>query len=186
MAVPTVVDSSIIHGALCPASRCRAGWRAECRTPPDLTVQGRSSATPTGLEPAASAVTGRRANQLRYGALRTTKRGKANPSTAVCRIEPGDRSLARTPNGIRTRATAVKGRGPRPLDDGGNSLEVAVGHDCRRGPVQHRGGSRSPTNRFGCPLPVPLRGGARENGRVIEMARDQFEALVTAALDGVP
>ena len=26
------------------------------------------SATPTGLEPAASAVTGRRANQLRYGA----------------------------------------------------------------------------------------------------------------------
>jgi hypothetical protein len=29
-------------------------------------------ATPTGLEPAASAVTGRRANQLRYGArLRT-------------------------------------------------------------------------------------------------------------------
>ncbi len=26
-------------------------------------------ATPTGLEPAASAVTGRRANQLRYGAL---------------------------------------------------------------------------------------------------------------------
>ena len=27
------------------------------------------SATPTGLEPAASAVTGRRANQLRYGAL---------------------------------------------------------------------------------------------------------------------
>ena len=29
-----------------------------------------SGATPTGLEPATSAVTGRRANQLRYGALR--------------------------------------------------------------------------------------------------------------------
>jgi hypothetical protein len=28
-----------------------------------------TSATPTGLEPATSAVTGRRANQLRYGAL---------------------------------------------------------------------------------------------------------------------
>ena len=28
-----------------------------------------SCATPTGLEPATSAVTGRRANQLRYGAL---------------------------------------------------------------------------------------------------------------------
>jgi hypothetical protein len=27
------------------------------------------SATPTGLEPATSAVTGRRANQLRYGAI---------------------------------------------------------------------------------------------------------------------
>ena len=29
----------------------------------------RTLATPTGLEPATSAVTGRRANQLRYGAL---------------------------------------------------------------------------------------------------------------------
>ncbi|MEY4323569.1 MAG: hypothetical protein RL410_1350 [Actinomycetota bacterium] len=56
-------------------------------------------ATPTGLEPATFAVTGRRANQLRYGAL--------------CK------ACLRTPNGIRTRATAVKGRRPRPLDDGG-------------------------------------------------------------------
>jgi len=31
-------------------------------------VRASFSATPTGLEPAASAVTGRRANQLRYGA----------------------------------------------------------------------------------------------------------------------
>ena len=30
-------------------------------------------ATPTGLEPATSAVTGRRANQLRYGALCGTR-----------------------------------------------------------------------------------------------------------------
>ena len=37
---------------------------------PDTWVSGalRCGATPTGLEPAASAVTGRRANQLRYGA----------------------------------------------------------------------------------------------------------------------
>lgn len=28
-------------------------------------------------------------------------------------------SADRTPNGIRTRAVAVKGRCPRPLDDGG-------------------------------------------------------------------
>ena len=32
-------------------------------------MTGRYRATPTGLEPATSAVTGRRANQLRYGAL---------------------------------------------------------------------------------------------------------------------
>jgi hypothetical protein len=36
---------------------------------PDLIGPGCLLATPTGLEPAASAVTGRRANQLRYGAL---------------------------------------------------------------------------------------------------------------------
>ena len=58
-------------------------------------------ATPTGLEPATSAVTGRRANQLRYGALLMVL-------VLVVRI----------PNGIRTRAAAVKGRSPRPLDDG--------------------------------------------------------------------
>ena len=37
---------------------------------PPLPVEPASGATPTGLEPATSAVTGRRANQLRYGALR--------------------------------------------------------------------------------------------------------------------
>ena len=62
---------------------------------------GQKRATPTGLEPATSAVTGRRANQLRYGAL--------------------DKAFLRIPNGIRTRATAVKGRGPGPLDDGGRN-----------------------------------------------------------------
>ena len=68
-------------------------------------------ATPTGLEPATSAVTGRRANQLRYGAS-CCARQRRDLTTwfPLTRI--------RTPNGIRTRATAVKGRGPRPLDDG--------------------------------------------------------------------
>src|SRR5690625_5239155 len=33
--------------------------------------------------------------------------------------------LTSTPNGIRTRAAAVKGRCPRPLDDGGLSLAKA-------------------------------------------------------------
>ena len=56
----------------------------------------RTPATQTGLEPATFAVTGRRANQLRHWALLLS---------------------FRAPNGIRTRATALKGRGPRPLDD---------------------------------------------------------------------
>ena len=64
-------------------------------------------ATLTGLEPATSAVTGRHANQLRYRAILVFN----------C-IGLGD------PNGIRTRATAVKGRRPRPLDDGGQDLDT--------------------------------------------------------------
>ena len=60
-------------------------------------------ATLTGLEPATSAVTGRRANQLRHRALLLLR---------VARV-------VRTPYGIRTRATALKGRRPRPLDEGG-------------------------------------------------------------------
>ena len=63
-------------------------------------------ATLTGLEPATSAVTGRRANQLRHRALR-----------AVLRVT----ASAGTPYGIRTRATALKGRRPRPLDEGGQN-----------------------------------------------------------------
>ena len=69
------------------------------------------SATPTGLEPATSAVTGRRANQLRHEASLGTKPDSWTSRLPLARV--------RTPNGIRTRATAVKGRGPGPLDDGG-------------------------------------------------------------------
>ena len=56
-------------------------------------------ATLTGLEPATFAVTGRRANQLRHWAKLVLP-------------------VKRTPNGIRTRVAALKGRSPRPLDDG--------------------------------------------------------------------
>ena len=61
-----------------------------------------ATATLTGLEPATSAVTGRRANQLRYRALL------------------GNQFILHlgAPNGIRTRVAAVKGRSPRPLNDG--------------------------------------------------------------------
>src|SRR3712207_2020304 len=68
-------------------------------------MQPNSLATQTGLEPATFAVTGRRANQLRHWAL----------------------LLLRAPNGIRTRATALKGRGPRPLDDGDLVPPAALG-----------------------------------------------------------
>ena len=67
-------------------------------------VPRQSMATLTGLEPATSAVTGRRANQLRHRALL---------------LRPHRNRAARTPYGIRTRATALKGRRPRPLDEGG-------------------------------------------------------------------
>ena len=43
-------------------------------------------ATPTGLEPATSAVTGRRANQLRYGALWIRPRPPRD-SNPRCRLE---------------------------------------------------------------------------------------------------
>lgn len=45
-----------------------------------------------------------------------------------------DAELSSTPNGIRTRAAAVKGRCPRPLDDGGLVLS-----DDRLLYQQHRG-----------------------------------------------
>ena len=44
------------------------------------------------------------------------------------------RESDRTPNGIRTRATALKGRRPRPLDDEGNSAIIAHRQFLRCGP----------------------------------------------------
>src|SRR3546814_14775487 len=70
-------------------------------------------ATLTGLEPATSAVTGRHANQLRYRAM----------LIQLCRLK-------RDPNGIRTRATAVKGRRPRPLNDGAEMNPFATRDQC--------------------------------------------------------
>ena len=79
-----------------------SAWLSFCpfrRGFPAGQIDTKHLATPTGLEPATSAVTGRRANQLRYG---------ASTYEEAC-----------TPNGVRTRVTALKGRRPRPLDDGG-------------------------------------------------------------------
>src|SRR6266545_1176328 len=65
------------------------------------TTNGLSQAVLTGLEPATSTLTGWRANQLLY---RTIGAGQLADGA---------------PNGIRTRAPALKGRCPRPLDDAG-------------------------------------------------------------------
>ena len=54
-----------------PEKRLGLGTRKGCHlrlAGPARELCGRSLAGSTGLEPAASAVTGRRANQLRYGA----------------------------------------------------------------------------------------------------------------------
>ena len=68
----------------------------------DATItSGLSLAVLTGLEPATSTLTGWRANRLLY--------------RTICAGHLADGA----PNGIRTRAAALKGRCPRPLDDGG-------------------------------------------------------------------
>ena len=82
-----------------PANLSHLDERAFSKEGPSL------RATLTGLEPATSAVTGRHANQLRYRAI-----------LVFNYIGRGD------PNGIRTRATAVKGRRPRPLNDGAEGM----------------------------------------------------------------
>ena len=64
----------------------------------------RARAVLTGFEPATSTLTGWRALQA------------ALQDHILC-SPPGQQSA---PNGIRTRAAALKGRCPRPLDDGGS------------------------------------------------------------------
>ena len=70
----------------------------------------------TGLEPATSALTGRRALQLLHRTLLCNCAWF--PSNFRCQVTSA-------PNGIRTRATALKGRRPGPLDDEGNSASIA-------------------------------------------------------------
>ncbi|SBS71153.1 hypothetical protein MIPYR_100021 [uncultured Microbacterium sp.] len=81
-------------------------------------------ATLTGLEPATSAVTGRHANQLRYRAMLIQLCGKGDP------------------NGIRTRATAVKGRRPRPLNDGAERTRRLTLTDAQAYAIPRRIGNR--------------------------------------------
>jgi hypothetical protein len=75
-------------------------------------VSGITLADLTGFEPATSGLTGRRALRAAPQVLDQVVRGRT--------VSRDDSDRARTPNGIRTRATALKGRRPRPLDDGGS------------------------------------------------------------------
>ena len=63
---------------------------------------------------------------------------------------PARQAASSAPNGIRTRAAALKGRCPRPLDDGGlrRSSPPRTRGARRRGPPQHRGRRPSPAKRM--------------------------------------
>src|ERR1022692_1839039 len=67
-----------------------------------------ASAVLTGFEPATSTLTG-------WRALQAALQDQASLADA-----------SRAPNGIRTRAAALKGRCPRPLDDGGSTVTAAL------------------------------------------------------------
>ena len=110
------------------------GRKAPARCEPEcLAVM----ATLTGLEPATSAVTGRRANQLRHRAL-------------LC--DSIVRGAACTPYGIRTRATALKGRRPRPLDEGGQAESLRGTRNVSDGSFDSLG-HRHPNPQTRGPLP---------------------------------
>ena len=66
----------------------------------------------TGLEPATPGVTGRYSNRLNYHSALTCS-GFRRQRPEQCRT-----ALCGVPTGIRTPVIAVKGRCPRPLDDG--------------------------------------------------------------------
>src|SRR3954468_7912714 len=86
--------ASVGRGGVEPPTSRFSGERSYRLSYLPLPVPEHRAATLTGLEPATSAVTGRRANQLRYRALLMVV------------------LIVRAPNGVRTRATALKGRRP--------------------------------------------------------------------------
>src|SRR5579859_1395189 len=111
----------------------------------------------TGFEPATSTLTGWRALRaaLQDHVLQLLNRYLNNraPHLMRCpRLLPT--FVGRTPNGIRTRAAALKGRCPRPLDDGGSTataalpLAPAVGDRFSIGDGRHR-------RQSGCRQPAP-------------------------------
>ncbi len=95
-------------------------------------IGGPSRCTPDGIRTHATAVRGRRPRPLDDGGLALSS---ASTGRCRCREEPPpiQRSVGVrcTPDGIRTHATAVRGRRPRPLDDGGLALSSASTGRCR-------------------------------------------------------
>jgi hypothetical protein len=88
------------------AARAARGFHMRPYMETPRSAARRCGAVLTGLEPATSALTGRRALQLLHRTL-----------LYCC-----------APNGIRTRATALKGRRPGPLDDEGGPAIIAHAH----------------------------------------------------------
>jgi predicted Zn-dependent protease with MMP-like domain len=60
----------------------------------------------------------------------------------------------------------------------GARCPLAAGRDCRQGPIQHRASVSA--DKIGVPNRIT------DNGPVIEMSREQFEELVSEALDSIP
>jgi predicted Zn-dependent protease with MMP-like domain len=91
----------------------------------------------------------------------------------------------RTPNGIRTRAAAVKGRCPGPLDDGG-LLELAPDVTSPGDPESIRDGR--PANQNARPWSGPPWHALwlRQDRGVLDIPPEEFEDLVAEALDEIP
>src|ERR1019366_8995719 len=96
-------DLPLFRRTLVPTELPDRSWRWRQQKAPYA-----DQAVLTGFEPATSTLTG-------WRALRAALQDHAVLAAASC-----------TPNGIRTRAAALKGRCPRPLDDGGSTVTAAL------------------------------------------------------------
>ena len=87
--------------------------------------------------------------------------------------------MRRIPNGIRTRVTAVKGRRPRPLDDGDLvSVDRSAVGDGRTIRPWLSGGPLAPEDAPGAQM--------GEHGEMVDVPMERFEELVSDALDTLP
>jgi hypothetical protein len=98
---------------------------------PPRSGKGQSVTIPTILDaPGAVITTSSRPDNLAVTFSARSRRGR------VVVFDPQGLAHASTPNGIRTRAAALKGRCPRPLDDGGWTVQRTSPPTPRRGAGQ--------------------------------------------------